>query len=167
VDGDLRVRNGGARAESLSVRLASTADLDAIVALNHAAATAAYAPIFGDAPYPEDGVRRRYARLLADPEVRVFIADGAGYAAARPGHVEALYVVPEAWGSGAADTLYGHAAEIAGVPATLWVLEENVRARRFWERRGWRPTGERDESGKTELRYRLTDEFAAGASSND
>jgi GNAT superfamily N-acetyltransferase len=143
VDGDLRVRDCSPGAEGL----------DAIVAINRAAATAAYAEIFGDAPYPEDGVRRRYTRLLADPEVRVFLVDGAGYAAARPGHVEALYVVPEAWGTGVADELYARIDRVAGTPATLWVLEENPRGRRFWERRGWQPTGERDESGEPELQY--------------
>jgi GNAT superfamily N-acetyltransferase len=143
VDGDLRIRHCGAGAE----------ELDAIVAINRASATAAYAPIFGGAPYPEGGVRRRYERLLEDCDVRVFIADGVGYAAARPGHVEALYVVPEAWGTGVADALYDCVAEIAGSPATLWVLEANERGRRFWERRGWRPTGERDDSKEPELQY--------------
>ena len=145
MDGDLRLRHRRARAE----------DLAAIVALNRAAATVAYAPIFGDAPYPEDAVRRRYARLLADPDTQVFIADH-GYAAARPGHVEALYVTPEAWGTGLADELYACIAAVAGRPATLWVLEANARGRRFWERRGWRPTGKRDESGEPELEYAMS-----------
>jgi GNAT superfamily N-acetyltransferase len=155
VDGDLRVRHRSAGAE----------DLTAIVAINRAAATAAYAEIFGDAPYPEDGVRRRYSYLLADPNVSVFIADGLGYAAARPGHVEALYVVPAAWGTGVAGELYAQAAAVAGRPATLWVLEANERGRRFWERRGWRATGERDESKAVELVYELTDDSAQPASS--
>ena len=155
MDGDLRVRNCGPGAE----------ELDAIVAINRAAATAAYAGIFGDAPYPEDGVRRRYTRLLADPEVAVFLADGVGYAAARPGHVEALYVVPDAWGTGVAGELYAHVAAVAGRPATLWVLEANERGRRFWERRGWRPTGERDESGAVELQYAIADDSHGDSSS--
>jgi GNAT superfamily N-acetyltransferase len=143
MDGDLRIRNSGPGAE----------DLDAIVAINRAAATVAYAEIFGDAPYPEEGVRRRYTRLLTDPDARVFIVDGVGYAAARPGHIEALYVVPHAWGGGFADELYAYVSEIAGEPATLWVLEANERGRRFWERRGWQPTGEVDTTGATELKY--------------
>lgn len=142
MDGDLRIRH----------RRAGPEDLDAIVAINRASATSAYAAIFGDAPYPEEGVRRRYTRLLADPEAHVFIAEG-GYAAARRGHVEALYVVPDAWGTGLADELYGCISEVAGSPATLWVLEANERGRRFWERRGWRATGARDESGEPELQY--------------
>ena len=142
MDGDLRIRH----------RRAGAQELDAIVAINRASATAAYAPIFGDTLYPEDAVRRRYTRLLADPDAYVFVADG-GYAAARPGHVEALYVVPEAWGTGLADELYELVDGVAGSPATLWVLEANERGRRFWERRGWRPTGERDDSGHPELEY--------------
>ena len=157
MDGDLRVRHCRAGAEELA----------AIVAINRASATCAYAPIFGDAPYPEDGVRRRYTRLLADPEVSVLLVDGVGYAAARPGHVEALYVVPDAWGTGVADELYARIAEVAGIPATLWVLEANARGRHFWERRGWRPTGERDESGRPELQYRISDDSYARQSSNE
>jgi GNAT superfamily N-acetyltransferase len=155
VDGDLRVRNGGAGAEGVTLRRATAEDLDAVVAVNREAATHAYAEIFGDAPYPEEGVRRRYARLLA--EAAVFITEGSrplGYAAARPGRLEALYVVPEAWGSGLADDLYELAAAVAGPDATLWVLRDNARGRRFWERKGWRPTGEEDASGAVELLYR-------------
>lgn len=159
MDGDLRIRHCRPGAEDLS------ADLDAIVAINRASATAAYTPIFGDAPYPEDGVRRRYTRLLADPEVEVLIAGDLGYAAARRGHIEALYVVPEAWGTGVADKLYERIAKVAGVPATLWVLEANERGRRFWERRGWRPTGERDETKVTELQYEISDDSGRAASS--
>jgi GNAT superfamily N-acetyltransferase len=125
-------------------------DLDAIVAVNRAAATAAYAQIFAGQPYPEDGVRERYRRLLRDPDVHLFVAEQAGsavgYAAARPGRIEALYVVPECWGTGVAGALYERAARIAGSNATLWVLRDNVRGRRFWERRGWRATGEEDET---------------------
>jgi GNAT superfamily N-acetyltransferase len=155
VDGDLRVRH----------RSAGTEDLTAIVAINRAAATTAYAAIFGEAPYPEEGVRRRYTRLLGDPDVSVFIVDGRGYAAARPGHLEALYVVPDAWGAGVADELYAQVARVAGRPATLWVLEANERGRRFWERRGWRPTGLRDETEAVELEYAIADDSARATSS--
>jgi GNAT superfamily N-acetyltransferase len=154
VDGDLRVRHGGAGAEGVEVRRAGLDDLDAVVALNRAAATHAYAEIFGDAPYPEANVRRRYERLLADPEAQVFLIEGLGYAAARPGRLEALYVVPEAWGSGIADLLYERSAAVAGTDATLWVLRDNLRGRRFWERRGWTPTGEEDTTGAVEVLYR-------------
>jgi RimJ/RimL family protein N-acetyltransferase len=54
-----------------------------------------------------------------------------------------LYVIPEAWGSGVAGALVD--AALDAVPdcaeVKLWVLEENHRARRFYERLGWRRNG--------------------------
>jgi GNAT superfamily N-acetyltransferase len=62
-----------------------------------------------------------------------------------PGHqpwVHMLYVVRTSWGTGAADALLDRAVaavERAEHPA-LWlrVVEANARARRFYERQGWR-----------------------------
>jgi GNAT superfamily N-acetyltransferase len=147
---------------SVRVRAAFRRDLDAIVAVNRAAATRAYAQIFPDQPYPEDGVRARYERLFSDRRVRLFVAEETGstvgYAAARTGRIEALYVVPELWGTGVADLLYERAAEIAGSEATLWVLRDNARGRRFWERLGWRATGEEDATrSATECLYLRTE----------
>ncbi len=69
----------------------------------------------------------------------------AGFAAVEGSWLEAVYVSPEAWGTGLADVLHDAAlAELRsrGVDrARLWVLEGNVRARRFYERRGWRADG--------------------------
>jgi GNAT superfamily N-acetyltransferase len=41
--------------------------------------------------------------------------------------------------------------------ATLWVVEANARARRFYEREGWEPTGWTRETplGPAELQYSL------------
>jgi GNAT superfamily N-acetyltransferase len=54
--------------------------------------------------------------------------------------------VPGEWGSGVAATLHDAAVEglraLGCTEARLWVLEENARARRFYERRGWRPNAE-------------------------
>ena len=55
-----------------------------------------------------------------------------------------FYVRPEWWGTGVADEL--HAAALEAMPdcpeLKLWVLEQNQRARRFYEKRGWRANGE-------------------------
>ena len=72
-----------------------------------------------------------------------------------------LYVVPEAWGSGVANALHTTVLEWMrprADEAILWVGEGNARARRFYEREGWRADGETRESplGPRELRYRLT-----------
>jgi GNAT superfamily N-acetyltransferase len=71
-----------------------------------------------------------------------------------------LYVVPEAWGSGVAGVLHAKAREWMrnrADEAILWVGEANARARRFYEREGWRADRERRASslGPPELRYRL------------
>jgi GNAT superfamily N-acetyltransferase len=79
------------------------------------------------------------------------------------GELFAIYVLPEAWGCGAGPELMA-AARLAlreRYPTSiLWVLEDNPRARRFYEREGWEPDGGRKEEellGATvaEVRYRL------------
>jgi RimJ/RimL family protein N-acetyltransferase len=67
----------------------------------------------------------------------------------------AMWVHPDARGSGAADTLVSAVIDWAraeGARAvTLHVLERNARSRRFYERNGFRPTGERIVSERTGL----------------
>jgi ribosomal protein S18 acetylase RimI-like enzyme len=65
-----------------------------------------------------------------------------------PGAVElyAIHVAPELVGTGLGRELMAGAleqlTEIGGERAVLWVLEENDRARRFYDRGGWAPDGE-------------------------
>jgi GNAT superfamily N-acetyltransferase len=72
-----------------------------------------------------------------------------------------LYVVPEAWGSGVGAALLQTAVawmKQLAAEAFLWVAVENARARRFYEREGWKADGEIRASslGPRELRYRIT-----------
>jgi ribosomal protein S18 acetylase RimI-like enzyme len=57
----------------------------------------------------------------------------------------AIHVVPELVGTGIGRELMANALEqlkeIGGERAVLWVLEENDRARRFYDRGGWVPDG--------------------------
>jgi GNAT superfamily N-acetyltransferase len=75
--------------------------------------------------------------------------------------LRSLYVVPKAWGTGVAAALMRAAIDAIGADghseAALWVVEANARARRFYEREGWEPTGATriSELGPPELRYRL------------
>lgn len=79
------------------------------------------------------------------------------------GEVTAIYVSHSFWRSGAG-TLLMHSAlaalrEAGFSQATLWVLETNQRARRFYESTGWDPDGaakveQRDGFQLHELRYR-------------
>jgi ribosomal protein S18 acetylase RimI-like enzyme len=66
-------------------------------------------------------------------------------AAPSVGEIWAIYLEPEAWGKGLGRELMAAAlralAEIGYDEATLWVLDSNVRARRFYEAAGFTPDG--------------------------
>jgi GNAT superfamily N-acetyltransferase len=57
-----------------------------------------------------------------------------------------LYVVPSHWGRGVGSSLHDHAlarSRARGCAcAKLWTLEQNIAARRFYEKRGWTLNGE-------------------------
>jgi GNAT superfamily N-acetyltransferase len=149
------------------IRRGTGSDLDALIDVNRAAALTAYAGIFGSEPFPTERVRARYRRLLSDPACVVFLAEDGeqplGFVAAQPAHLAALYVSPSVWGRGVGSRLYDAVMPLLGWDATLWLLEANARGRRFWERRGWEPDGERKiEHGKVELRYRRRPQTTSG-----
>jgi L-amino acid N-acyltransferase YncA len=68
-------------------------------------------------------------------------------APATTGEVYAIYLDPEAIGTGAGRALFAHASETLRTQgftrASLWVLESNARSRRFYEAAGWRADGTR------------------------
>ncbi len=79
------------------------------------------------------------------------------------GHLGRLYVGPQHWGRGIGGRLYqaaiDHLTEAGFSQATLWVLERNTRARGWYERLGWEPTGARKTvyapASIDDIRYRL------------
>lgn len=89
--------------------------------------------------------------LLAEEDLGIvgFVSLGpsrdADAGAAAVGEIRTIYLDPSAWGGGVGSALLGAAeAELsrAGFPmATLWVLETNAKARRFYERHGWATDG--------------------------
>lgn len=79
------------------------------------------------------------------------------------GEVDAIYLLPFAWGKGFGRRLMaaalGQLADASFREVTLWVLDSNVRARRFYEAGGWSADGatKNDDSRGfpiTQLRYR-------------
>jgi GNAT superfamily N-acetyltransferase len=81
----------------------------------------------------------------------------------RTGELAMIYLLPQAWGAGVGRELMAAAVDgVAGLgyaEATLWVLDSNDRARRFYAKAGWAGNGatQRDDSrGFTlnEVRYR-------------
>jgi ribosomal protein S18 acetylase RimI-like enzyme len=107
----------------------------------------------------------RWERSLAEAEDRgngVLVADASGtllgfvgYSPsrdgdadpARVGEIDAIYLLPIAWGKGVGRLLMDAAlARLADARfdwVTLWVLDTNVRARRFYEAGGWLADGAR------------------------
>ena len=88
--------------------------------------------------------------MVADPDARVVVAEdggvSAGLAGVRRDWLDGLYVLPEHWGSGLAHALDDHSlglvGELGSESCHLWVLEHNLRARRFYERVGWHENGD-------------------------
>jgi len=81
------------------------------------------------------------------------------------GALRSLYVEPAFWGTGAGRALHDRAlislVELGVAQATLWVLDDNRRARRFYERRGWSADGGLRTEWEAnvrldETRYRIT-----------
>ena len=131
------------------MREATRDEAGTLAAIQAEASLAALADIFPPElyPFPHDAVLERWREALADAETRVLVAEAAGapvgMAAIRPGWLDGLYVLPARWGTGAAGLLHDHVLAVHGPGALrLWVLERNVRARRFYERRGWSENGE-------------------------
>lgn len=97
---------------------------------------------------------RRFEDFLARvpprvPDSVVAIIDGrlVGFVTVREDEVEQVYVAAETRGTGVADALLRRAEQLVAVRfevAWLSVVEGNARARRFYERSGWRDVGAHD-----------------------
>jgi GNAT superfamily N-acetyltransferase len=130
---------------SLSIRRSGRDEAETHFALQRKASLAGLAHIYppDEFPYPDDAIRERWQGIAGV----VLLAEQAGVAvgvAAVDGcWLHGLYVVPDAWGTDVARALHDAAlAELADcAEVKLWVLEENRRARRFYEKSGWRPNG--------------------------
>jgi diamine N-acetyltransferase len=139
----------------VEVRPVRLHEADTLFELYRRTALVAYAHVFSPEryPFPDHAVRESWREVVArhgrDHEVAVAEEDEAlvGAVVAAPGTLEHLFVVPERWGAGVGDALHDAALAVsreAGVEVCrLEVLEENLRARRFYERRGWRLDGRR------------------------
>lgn len=154
----------------LTIRIASAADAAAIEEVRVRSWRAAYAGLLPqgqiDRATGPGAVEQRRQRFAAEPDTRTLLAerDGApvGTAAYGPerdhsteapadragppaGELYMLYVVPEQWSTGTGRELLlkviGDLREDGYAAVSLWVLEANERARRFYERAGFTVTG--------------------------
>jgi len=114
---------------------------------------AAYEHVFGAerlASIDHSRRQRLAERAIASGGVAVAVDDDeavVGFVSVGPssdvegeGELYAIYVLPEAWGTGAGHGLMDAGKDLLRASygeATLYVLEDNPRARRFYEREGW------------------------------
>jgi len=158
------------------IRPARPEDAAAVAGVHVRTWQAAYEHVFGAEKLkridnPER--RGRWQRWLAEGE-RVWVAEEDGRVVGfvwigdsrdgdGAGELFAIYVLPEAWGSGAGAGLMAAARDALReryATSILWVLEDNPRARRFYEREGWALDGGRKEDellgvAVAEVRYRI------------
>jgi ribosomal protein S18 acetylase RimI-like enzyme len=160
----------------MQIRPASPDDASAIETIRVRGWQSAYRHVFPATDLdalPIDPERWRSRLLVPPPGWTTIVceADGAvvGFASAGPsrdedevGELYAIYVDPESWSAGAGRALLA-AAEAALAAdydaALLWVLDDNPRARSFYERAGWAPDGVRKAEERfgvraAEVRYR-------------
>jgi len=168
----------GGAAVSRVVRPARPADAPGIAEVHVTGWQVGYRGLIDDAYLDALSVADRtevWAQRLNEG-ARVLVADDAGVLGfvthgpardddvpAATGEVQALYVGPGSWGSGVGtallDAALGALAADGCDGCLLWALAANVRARTFYERRGWVTDGRvktEDHRGLllSEVRYR-------------
>jgi ribosomal protein S18 acetylase RimI-like enzyme len=141
----------GTLRQRLKIRRARADEAEALLAIQRAAAVAAFAHVFPQDryPFPDDEIRDAWRTALGDPEVEVYVAEVGGAAVGSVsvggGYLRTLYVLPACQGTGVGSSLHDHALERlrerGQSEARLWTLAENASGRRFYERRGWHATG--------------------------
>jgi GNAT superfamily N-acetyltransferase len=162
------------------VRPGTVADAREIARVHVETWRAAYAHVFPSDYLAGLSVDERvalWARWLSQGAAEILVAElegrVVGFASggpsndddpeATPGELYAIYVEPAVWGHGVGRMLLERieaALLAAGIhEATLWVLEDNPRARRFYETAGWRFDGTREIFSRAgvdapEIRYR-------------
>jgi ribosomal protein S18 acetylase RimI-like enzyme len=125
---------------TIVVREARRDDAEAMARAHSASAARAY-----DRPQDLERRTRRWTEVFDEPESRPYLAEAdgevVGILSVGPTELYAIYVHPDWWGSGAGQALLDRAHELLAETcdeAELSVLVGNARARRFYERNGWR-----------------------------
>lgn len=136
------------------IRAGTPADAEAVARVHVRTWQTAYAHVFPPDRLAELSVEARAAQwreqppLVAEVEGTVvgFVSVGASREGAS-GELFAIYVDPIHWGTGVGRDLIAageqRLRELGHTDVVLWVLDDNPRARRFYEQAGWHYDGER------------------------
>ncbi len=131
-------------------RAATAADAEALRDLERAANLVALGHVFDprEFSFPAEGVLARWRTVLDEPSVTVDVAEGPPglivFAAYDTATLRHLAVHPDWWGQGVGSAAVDRAVariRAGGVAPRLWCLVANERARAFYRRLGWEPTG--------------------------
>jgi RimJ/RimL family protein N-acetyltransferase len=136
------------------LRLATRADVDQVVAIQEEGAIRALSHIFPQDlyPFPRDTLRARWCEEVADPGIHAYVVLGddnvvVGFAATRGDELLHFGTAVKMWGTGLAaeahDAVIGTLKAQGAEVLRLRVFEDNCRARRFYEKLGWRETATR------------------------
>lgn len=167
----------------MKIRVAQQTEARAIAEVHVASWQGAYAGLLPDSFLSRisvDDRERTWTQILKDPDSDIFVAvdDGGtvvGFASLQKsrdsdalpsiGELTALYVEPNVWDGGYGRALLGAVIDKARQRGfhctTLWVLESNVRARRFYEIAGFVADGAEKAETRSDnvvlqqVRYRL------------
>ena len=161
----------------MDIRKAAVADARAIADVHVRTWQTAYAHAFPPGRLEQLSVDERELRwrgwlteghdvFVAEEDGRVvaFVWVGPSRDPSADGELYAIYALPDAWGTDAGPQLMHigvQALRDSGYhEAILWVLEDNPRARRFYEREGWALDDARTDENflgvrLPEVRYRL------------
>ena len=142
---------------SVAIRVATAVDVPDLARVQLRSALAGFAHIFPESiPKPtQRSLNPEWAVLVGGEDASVLLAEADGRVlgvvaygpdpAPRRGTDSVLlklYVVPEQFGNGIGSQLYDRAitqlTRSGFTRVRLWVLEQNLTARRMYERRGWR-----------------------------
>ena len=153
---------------SFEIRAGTRADAAGIAGVHVASWRAGYAHVFPESVLHADDFASSRLRMWTDwrfhPGQRVAVCVRhdderelvVGFSAYGPererarghtgrGELYAFYFHPRTWGTGAASSLMEHTHERLRAEgfseSVLWVLEDNPRARAFYEKHGWSASG--------------------------
>jgi len=163
------------------IRSATVADAEGFGGVHVSSWQAAYKGIIPDdylsAMSPEASAQRLVEVLTAEPDAPFFVAELNGKIIGNLlfgkfrnsdydniGEVGAIYLLPEYWGKGYGKAMMGYAMDSLHNQGyktiIIWALEQNERARNFYEKMGFEYTGQKNtiEIGKplTNVEYSLT-----------
>ena len=140
----------------VALRAMRAADVDAVLDIQEPGAVAGLAQVFPQDrhPFPRSAIAERWLAEIASSDVECFVVleddVPAGFAAVRGNELLHFGIALERWGSGTArrahDVLLDRLRSSGHRRARLQVFTDNGRGRRFYERCGWRESGERSRS---------------------